>query len=443
MRSVSDRVAGTRAARRTGVMASACASLALLLGLLPAASDAAAEDYRLGPQDRLRLKIFEWRASRDEFFEWTALNDEFTVGPDGALSLPFAGSVRADGLTVEALGDLIAERLVQNVDLGVAPDVSVEIVAFRPFYIVGHVSSPGEYPFRPGLTVLQAVSVAGGLREREDETSRFEREEIAGRGELDLLALSKLGLVIRRARLRAELDGAAEVTFPPDLEAGSRGAIAAALMSQERAVFDARRQGVAAQRRALDELRDFLGRETEALHRQLAFIDRQIELATEELVSVTSLVDQGLAVAPRQRALERSLLDSRSDRLSVETALLRTRQEMSRTDIRIVELNEARAEAIAGELRETELRLDETAQRAETALRLLRDSEAAGATSTALRRENARAVPVYTIVRRGSGGVSEELATETTFVAPGDTITVELPLAILPSDVDEAAALAP
>jgi protein involved in polysaccharide export with SLBB domain len=53
------------------------AAIALILGV--AWSEAGAEDYRLGPQDRVRLKVYEWRASRDMIFEWTALNDQFTV----------------------------------------------------------------------------------------------------------------------------------------------------------------------------------------------------------------------------------------------------------------------------------------------------------------------------------------------------------------------------
>src|SRR5262245_51932430 len=55
----------------------------LMCGTTPAT----AESYRLGPQNKVRIKVFEWRATRDQVFEWTALNDQFTVGADGMLSL--------------------------------------------------------------------------------------------------------------------------------------------------------------------------------------------------------------------------------------------------------------------------------------------------------------------------------------------------------------------
>lgn len=58
---------------------------------------ASATEYLLGPQDKVRLKVYEWRASRDVIFEWTALNDSFVIAADGTLFLPFVGQIRAQG----------------------------------------------------------------------------------------------------------------------------------------------------------------------------------------------------------------------------------------------------------------------------------------------------------------------------------------------------------
>ena len=180
----------------------------LALGPRPSsslASPPAAEQYLLGPQDQVRLKIYEWRASRDIIFEWTALNDPFTVGADGTLSLPFVGTIQAEGRRM-ALAGTIAQRLVQQMGLGQAPDVAVEVVQFRPFYILGHVMQPGEFPYRPGLNVLEAVTIAGGLRPA-TTAMPLEREVIAGQGEVDVLGLSSVSLLARKARLKAELSG--------------------------------------------------------------------------------------------------------------------------------------------------------------------------------------------------------------------------------------------
>ena len=135
----------------------------------------------------MRLKIYEWRASRDAIFEWTALNDQFIVSADGMLFLPFVGEIQAAGVRPGVLAAAIGERLVRQMGLGRPPDVAVEVVQFRPFYIVGDVKAPGEFPYRPGLNVLQALSIAGGLRTGADALSRVDREVIAGRGEIGLL----------------------------------------------------------------------------------------------------------------------------------------------------------------------------------------------------------------------------------------------------------------
>ena len=75
----------SRAPGRRRRLGRAAALLTLALAFGPGLRPAMAEEYLLGPQDRVRLKVYEWRASRDTIFEWTALNDQFTVGADGSL----------------------------------------------------------------------------------------------------------------------------------------------------------------------------------------------------------------------------------------------------------------------------------------------------------------------------------------------------------------------
>ncbi len=108
-------------------------------------------DYTLGSQDKVRLKVFEWRASRDEIFEWTAFNAEYTVGQGGKISLPLVGDVVAAGKSPTDLSQTIGQALQTRIGLVEPPSISVEVVQFRPFYIVGDVDRPGEYAYRPGL----------------------------------------------------------------------------------------------------------------------------------------------------------------------------------------------------------------------------------------------------------------------------------------------------
>ncbi|TIQ34918.1 MAG: polysaccharide export protein, partial [Mesorhizobium sp.] len=149
-----------KAWRLLHVVVSAVMSLACMLGV----SAANAKDYVLGPQDKLRVKVYEWRASRDTIFGWDAINDEYTVGPNGSVSLPLVGEIKAAGLTTGEIANSIGYRLMKSVGLMRKPDTAVEIVQYRPFYVVGKVTQSGEFAYRPGLTVLQALSIAGGLR---------------------------------------------------------------------------------------------------------------------------------------------------------------------------------------------------------------------------------------------------------------------------------------
>lgn len=386
------------------------------------------DEYILGPQDKVRIKVYEWRASLDVIFEWIALNDEFTVSAGGSLSLPFAGEVRAAGLSPNALASAIGDQLMRNMGLGRRPDAAVEVVQYRPFYIVGHVMQPGEFPYRPKLTVLQALSIAGGLRTREENIARFEREVIQGRGDVSLLGLEKINLLARKARLEAELKEAEDIRLPNSLVSRKEDRAVALLMEQERSILKARREGQRTQIRALETLREFLQKELGSLDDQLVFHDRQIASIQKELADVSKLVSKGLAAAPRELNLDRALTQYQSERLTAETGLLRARQEVSRTEIAILELRNRYKNEVTVELRQTQAELDTLARRAETAVELLHESEVSAPRLLARAREAARAKPVYTIVR-STGGRSETLpATETSALMPGDTLRVEIPM---------------
>ncbi|MDG4884003.1 polysaccharide biosynthesis/export family protein [Mesorhizobium sp. WSM4884] len=402
----------------------AVASLAAMTGwTLPTMAD----EYLLGPQDKVRLKVYEWRASRDVFFEWTALNDDFTVGADGTLFLPFVGQIRAQGTAPGDLARAIGGRLMQQMGLGRPPDVAVEIAQYRPFYIVGNVAQPGEFPYRPGLTVLQAMGIAGGLRTREEDIPRLEREVIAGQGEVDLLAQSSVSLLSRKARLESEQAGSDEISFPPELNVRASNPTVAIAMEQERKIFAVRKDAMTTQLRSLNDLKEFLEKELDSLGQQMTFHDKQIELIQKELAGVSTLVQKGLAVAPRELSLEGTLAQMQSDKLVAETSLLRVRQEISKTDIEILNLGNQHANEIAGALRETQQQLNEITSKADTAVQLLHETEVTAPALLALRERSERTKPIFKIVRTTASGSEERSADETTLIEPGDTVKIEIP----------------
>lgn len=128
-------------------------------------------DYRLGSGDKLRLMVF---GEPD-------LSGEFDVSGSGRVALPLIGQVEAEGLTLSQLEAAIAAKL-QDGYLN-NPRVSVEVLNYRPFYIFGEVGSPGQYPYTSGMTVLNAVAVAGGYTYRANQDrvyiTRGEGAEVA------------------------------------------------------------------------------------------------------------------------------------------------------------------------------------------------------------------------------------------------------------------------
>jgi polysaccharide export outer membrane protein/exopolysaccharide production protein ExoF len=392
---------------------------ALLLAsvlLIPfsAAGQAGGADYRLGPLDKIRLKVFEWRPSRDEVYEWEALNDEYTVGVSGKVSLPLVGEVTAEGLAANELGRAIETQFRQRLGLAASPAVSVEIVQYRPVYVVGQVDKPGEYAYRPGLTVLKALSLAGGLQKSTElGLSRL----ISGLGDIELLALDSNSLLARRARLEAELKDADQIQFPRSLVDRQNVASVALILQQEQHIFATRREAVRTQLAAMQDLKSYLEKEVVSLNAQVSAEDKQMALLNEELKGVNTLASKGLVSTPRQLGLERTMAQMEGDRLRRQSEVMRARQEISKTEIAILELRNKRKNEIAVELRLTQAALEQAAQKTETNQRLV--DEASGAAH--LR----GAETVYSIVRQQSG--EEVRATETTPVEPGDTVKVTVP----------------
>lgn len=110
--------------------------------------------YQLGPGDKLRVIVFGEEQ----------LSGEFAVDGSGRIALPLIGEVRAAGLSARELEETIATRLADGYLRN--PRVSVEVMTFRPFYIIGEVNNPGQYPYVSGMTARQAVAMAGGYTYR-------------------------------------------------------------------------------------------------------------------------------------------------------------------------------------------------------------------------------------------------------------------------------------
>jgi protein involved in polysaccharide export with SLBB domain len=121
----------------------------------PVSLSAAGVATHMRAGDRIKINVYGEEA----------LTGEYDVSPSGYVTMPLIGAIRAAGRTQAELGRDIAGRY-RSGGLLQDPKVTVAVVQFRPFYVLGEASNPGEYPFRSGLTVHAAVAMAGGFTYR-------------------------------------------------------------------------------------------------------------------------------------------------------------------------------------------------------------------------------------------------------------------------------------
>jgi len=121
--------------------------------------------YTLGTGDKVRVIVF---GEAD-------LGGEFVIDDTGIVSMPLLGQIAAKGRTVHQLEEDITAKL--GAQYLKDPRVSIEVLHYRPFYIIGEVNKPGEYPYVANMSVLKAVALAGGYTYRANESSVYIRRK--------------------------------------------------------------------------------------------------------------------------------------------------------------------------------------------------------------------------------------------------------------------------
>jgi len=113
--------------------------------------------YHLGPGDKLQVTVF---GAED-------MSGDFIVTDAGYVAAPLVGDIKAAGLTPQQFGDALRRKLADGYMRD--PKVSVQVSTYRPFYVMGEVTKPGEYPYAQGMTVLNAVAMGGGYSYRANQ----------------------------------------------------------------------------------------------------------------------------------------------------------------------------------------------------------------------------------------------------------------------------------
>ncbi|QFU17868.1 polysaccharide biosynthesis/export family protein [Microvirga thermotolerans] len=381
-----------------------------------------AQTYPIAPQTSLRITVVQWVPSKGEYQRWDAVGGEFTVSSGGILSIPLVGTIDVSGLDSGSLAARIAQQLKDKVGLISTPDATVEILDYPPLYIVGAVSKPGEYKFRPGLTVLQALALSGGRFRATTEGG--DKGQISMLGELQSLREEILRTLGRIARLQAEGSGARQIQFPDEFTS-SNNKMVAEIRAQEQIIFEARRNALERQLQNLSELQNLFIAEIDVLQKKTESLDARLKTVGEDLANVKSLVERGIATVSRRTELEFAVANLQSNRLDEITAVMRARQNLSEAKRNALSLRDKHQTDVAAELQEAQANLERLRIKEDVLKKILIISDPS---SLAGREKTEDVDPElsYTIVRR-SGDSAEELpASESTLLMPGDVVKVAI-----------------
>jgi polysaccharide export outer membrane protein len=132
------------------------------------ATTMAPRTYVLRPNDQVRVQVYNEQNA----------TGVYTIDGGGMVSIPLAGRIRAAGLTTAGLERAITQQL--NGSILTDPHVNVQVATYGPFFIRGEVKQPGQFPYAPGMTIGDAVALAGGYTYRADETTAYVRPSGSG-----------------------------------------------------------------------------------------------------------------------------------------------------------------------------------------------------------------------------------------------------------------------
>lgn len=409
----------------------------MLLALLVApflARAALAAEYRLAPGDVVELSVVGLPEMRQRS----------QVGPDGQVSLPLVGAIQAADLPLTQLRakiqELIARKAVrQRTDGGrelpvvIEPDeVTLIIAEYRPVYVNGDVSKPGEVPFRSDMTVRQAVALAGGYDVMRFRINNPFIQAADLESELKTLAADHTRQQTRIVRLEAELRKAPEM---PVQSAGLKVAVAPSLVAQIRDLeteqFKLRAADLARERASLQTLIRFGEVELLSLNVQREREAEGAKVDEEDLKRIGGLFDKGNVPITRLTDTRRIVLLSSTRLLQTSVQIERVRREREIDLRKLQKLDDDRRLEVARDLQDARIQLASLGAKIDaTSDKLL---YTATVRSQLVRGTGGR--PQIVIVRRQEGGQHRSLAAgEDAALLPGDVVEVSLVSEFKPGD---------
>lgn len=309
----------------------------IAFALLAAIALADNEAYRLYAGDSLSVSVY----SRPD------LSGTFSLDERGRVMLPLIGPLTVSGRTIDEIRTSITARLKEHVDGDI--QVIVALAEYRPVYIDGDVARPGVYPYRPGMTVTIAVSLAGGRHSLRTSGTLLglSREQ----EQFETLLDNHRTNVVREARLLAELAGEQNVVFPADMEeAAVSSARVREMLNNERAIMASRAALQALQADSLEQSIKGLEQVIHELESQKGSINSRRLLYEKQFKDIESLVKKGVVPKVNLLRLQINAITLDQEARTADITIIRTRQTLEEKRVQLANLPIERKATITASL---------------------------------------------------------------------------------------------
>ncbi|WP_245439862.1 polysaccharide biosynthesis/export family protein [Microvirga aerophila] len=380
--------------------------------------------YRLGVGDVLEIAVV---GSPD-------LRYKTAVNIDGEIVFPLIGSLKVIGLSLlevrNALGSALSTKMVRmraadtrdSVSAITPEEVLVNIVEYRPIYLDGDISKPGEQAYRPNMTVRQAISAAGGYDITRFRMSNPVLELVDLRSQYEVFRSEIIQKEARVARLQAELDSKATFELKILPQSSTESVPLPQVRNFEAELLNARKVDHDREKSYLNNAIKQADARLSTLNAQQQQEGEGVRLDVAEFERVKGLLDKGQGTVIRVTDARRALLLSSTRQL--QTSALATQVEVQRDELsrRLQKLDDDRHMNIMNELQTTSMELDAARSR-------LRAAQEKIVYVGTVRSELVRGTggnPEIVVFRMGADGEEQITAGQDMLLKPGDIVQITL-----------------
>jgi protein involved in polysaccharide export with SLBB domain len=364
-----------------------------------------AKDYTLGTGDILQITILE-RPS---------LNGAYTIGPDGKVSVPSLGAINARGETSRSfekkLLGLAKEKIAE-------PSLAIQIVQYRPFFILGDVKEAGQHAYVPGISVMQAVALANGFGRQKDNSDTLSRTlaNLRAQQSFDQNVVELVSSRARLARLLAEQSGAETFEYQVTDNFGLGDSLLKDILAKEQRVFLERVTSHAKNLELSKLTLEARRKESVSYLDRIASQNDFLDSVADELSKTKELREQGLVSASKLNDLVRKEISTRGEVLQTRSLLRQSEASVRRSEQEVYAIDAGRKLQLASDIQTLTESISKLEARIDGDVSIL--SETGGGRISS----STKSGHVYELYRNGV--LQSTDVTLKTPVEPGDTLFV-------------------